>query len=123
MKAGEAKAYKWTSDGKGEYEIGEAVRDGQRHHRHPFPQRRGEGIRQPLADRDHHQEIFQPCRLSHLHPLLRGDAEEDDKGAVDKQMIRKLKTEQVNSASALWKRPKTELKSEDYHEFYKVDIP
>ena len=41
----------------------------------------------------------------------------DDKG---KETSSEAKIEQINSASALWKRPKSELKEEDYNEFYKA---
>ena len=43
--------------------------------------------------------------------------EYDDKGNVKST---EQKVDQVNSASALWKRPKSELKTEDYNEFYKT---
>ena len=41
----------------------------------------------------------------------------DDKGKVTGS---ENKTEQINSASALWKRPKSELKKADYDDFYKT---
>ena len=41
----------------------------------------------------------------------------DDKGNVTET---ENKIDQVNSASALWKRPKSELKEADYNEFYKT---
>lgn len=41
----------------------------------------------------------------------------DDKGNVTST---ENKIDQVNSASALWKRSKSELKAEDYNEFYKT---
>ncbi|MCR5063831.1 MAG: molecular chaperone HtpG, partial [Treponema sp.] len=41
----------------------------------------------------------------------------DDKG---KETGSESKIDQVNSASALWKRAKSELKEEDYNEFYKT---
>ncbi|MFL6450566.1 MAG: molecular chaperone HtpG [Bryobacteraceae bacterium] len=37
----------------------------------------------------------------------------------EKKSIKTRTTEQVNSASALWRRPKSELKDEDYKELYK----
>lgn len=41
----------------------------------------------------------------------------DDKGNVTGS---EQKTDKINSASALWKRPKSELKPEDYNDFYKT---
>ncbi len=38
---------------------------------------------------------------------------------VEKKSIASRTTEQVNAASAPWRRPKSELKDEDYKEFYK----
>ena len=38
----------------------------------------------------------------------------------DDEKKTEAKEEQVNAASALWKRPKSELKDEDYNEFYKT---
>ena len=37
----------------------------------------------------------------------------------EKKSEKKLTTEQVNAASALWRRPKSELTDEDYKELYK----
>jgi molecular chaperone HtpG len=38
---------------------------------------------------------------------------------AEKKSEKSRTTEQVNAASALWRRPKTELKDEDYKELYK----
>jgi molecular chaperone HtpG len=45
------------------------------------------------------------------------EAKTDDKGKKGKV---ESKVDQVNTASALWKRPKDELKDEDYKEFYQA---
>jgi molecular chaperone HtpG len=39
--------------------------------------------------------------------------------AEKKESIKTRTTEQVNAASAMWQRPKSELKDDDYKEFYK----
>ncbi len=39
---------------------------------------------------------------------------------LEKKSLKKRTSEQVNVASALWRRPKTELKDEDYKELYKA---
>src|ERR1700691_5360358 len=39
--------------------------------------------------------------------------------AEKKESVKSRVTEQVNAASAMWQRPKSELKDEDYKEFYK----
>ena len=38
---------------------------------------------------------------------------------TEKKSVKKRTTEQINAASALWRRPKSELKEEDYKELYK----
>ena len=45
------------------------------------------------------------------------DTEYDDEG---KEKGKTPKTEQINDATAFWKRPKNELKKKDYNEFYKT---
>ena len=50
--------------------------------------------------------------------FLTADKSEWDEN--EKKSISKRTTEQINSASALWKRPKSELKDEDYKELYKT---
>ncbi len=70
-KIGEEKAWKWTSDGKGEYEISRGRAGRRRHHGHPPPERGGQGIRGSMADRGHHPQVLQPHRLPHP-PALPG---------------------------------------------------
>jgi len=122
MKAGESTAYKWTSDGQGEYEIGEAVRDGNGTTITLYLNEEGK----EYASRWQVESIIKKYSNHVPFPIFMHYYEEtkDDNAAEgdidDKKLIRKLKTDQINSASALWKRPKNELKNEDYHEFYKV---
>ena len=47
-------------------------------------------------------------------------ADKSEWDETEKKSITKRTTEQINSASALWKRPKSELKDEDYKELYKT---
>lgn len=114
-KAGEDKAWLWTSDGKGEFEIREA-------------ERAGHGTTVTLHLNDEGREFASRWRIEDvikkysnhiafpifLHYLK---SQYDDKG---KETKKEPAVEQVNSASALWKRPKSELKEEDYREFYKT---
>ena len=39
-------------------------------------------------------------------------------GDADKETEPTEKVDQINAASALWKRPKSELSDDDYKEFY-----
>jgi len=119
-KAGEDQAYLWTSDGKGSFETkavspAEARIDAQ-------------GTRIVLHVNEEGNEYASRWQLesvikkysNHIaFPIVLHYEEKkyDDKG---KETGVEAKSEQINSASALWKRSKSELKDEDYQEFYKT---
>ncbi len=109
-KVGDEKAWKWTSDGKGEYEITEATRDGAGTTviLHLNEQGKEYANRWRIEDiiRKYSNHIPFPIHLHYQEEGQHG-------GKVDKEA-------QVNAALALWKRPKSELKEEDYKEFYKT---
>jgi len=113
-KAGSDAAFRWTSDGKGEYRIEPAERVGQ-----------GTEVRLRLNDEGEEYlsrwqvEALLKKYSNHIaYPisLVSEEPEYDDKGAENGK---KRRDEVVNAASALWRRPKAELKDEDYLEFYK----
>ncbi len=107
---GDEKAWCWASDGKGEYEITEAQRDGSGTSVTLFLVEHG----REFADRWRIQSIIHKYSNHIAFPIyLHYQEEGPHKGKVDK-------VEQVNSALALWRRPKSELKEEDYKEFYKT---
>ncbi|MCX7029885.1 MAG: molecular chaperone HtpG [Spirochaetes bacterium] len=107
---GEQKAWRWTSDGKGEFEISEAEREGC-----------GTTVTLHLneagkeyADQWRSEEIIRKYSNHIAFPIhLHYDEKGEHGGRVEK-------TEQVNAALALWKRPAKDLKDEDYKEFYKT---
>ncbi|TFG85233.1 MAG: molecular chaperone HtpG, partial [Spirochaetales bacterium] len=114
-KAGEDSGWLWTSDGKGSYSIEPGSRDGH-------------GTTVTLAMNDDGREFLSRWRLEELVKkysnhvafpirLAYEEDEYDDKGK--KTGKKSAKDEQVNSAQALWSRPKSELKNEDYIEFFK----
>ncbi|MGA2975816.1 MAG: molecular chaperone HtpG [Spirochaetia bacterium] len=109
-KIGDEKAWKWTSDGKGEYEISESQRDasGTTVLLHLNEAGREYADRWRLEDviRKYSNHIAFPIHLHYQEEGQHG-------GKVDKES-------QVNSALALWRRPKSDLKEEDYKEFYKT---
>jgi molecular chaperone HtpG len=112
-RAGDDKAWKWTSDGNSGYSIVESEREGQ-------------GTTVILNLNDAGKEYDSQWQVKtiikkysdhiafpiHLHWSETTGADDDKKTEE--------KDEQVNSASALWKRSKAELKDEDYNEFYKT---
>lgn len=120
----DSKAYAWVSEGKGEYEIGECVKDGH-----------GTEITLYLKDDDKHfasrweieniihkysEHIAFPIFLHYTESRFEddGNAKGDSKDSAPKKEIKEHKESQVNAARALWKIPKNELKPKDYKEFY-----
>ncbi len=99
--AGSGEAWKWESDGRASFTLAPAERAG-----------RGTSI--VLHLKSDQKDLLEPWRLKELvtrysdfvtHPihLVTSDG----------------KTEQVNRASALWRRPKSEITDEQYDELYR----
>jgi molecular chaperone HtpG len=109
-RTGEEKAWRWTSDGQGEYEISEAQRDGAGTtvilHLNEAGREYADRYRIEGIIRKYSNHIAFPIHLHYQEEGPHG-------GKVDKEA-------QVNSALALWRRPKGELKEDDYREFYKT---
>jgi molecular chaperone HtpG len=113
-KAGEEKAWRWTSDGSTGFEIEPAERSvaGTTVLIH-FNE---EG--KPYANNWRLQEIVKKYSNHIAFPIyLTYDKSEWNE--AEKKSVKTRTTEQVNSASALWRRPKSELTDEDYKELYK----
>lgn len=113
-KAGEEKAWKWTSDGQEGYDIEEASRDTH-----------GTTITLYLNEEGHEytsrwsiEDIVKRYSNHVAFPIYLHfeEKEYDDKGNVKST---KPAEKQINSGSAIWRRSKSELKDEDYQEFYK----
>ena len=115
-KAGEDKAWKWTSDGKGEYEIIEAERETQGTTVILHLNKEGSDF----ADRWRIESIVKkysnhiPFPIYLKYTATRFEGEGDKKKEIKEETVT-----QINAASAIWKRPKAELTDEDYNEFYK----
>jgi molecular chaperone HtpG len=113
-KAGEEGAWKWTSEGKDSYEIEPAARETQGttvilHLSEEGAEYANRWSIEDITKRYSNHVAF-PIYLTY------DEKEYGDKGEVKST---KTKTERINSGTALWRRPKTELKEEDYKEFYK----
>ena len=120
-KAGEEKAYKWVSNGDGEFEIEEA-------------QKEDFGTEITLYLNDDETEYTETYRLeaivkkysNHIPFPIFMDKEEyipaktDDDGKEIEPSKTEIKNEQINKANALWTLPKSELKDEDYKDFYQT---
>lgn len=101
-KAGEDKAWRWTSDGHGAFEIEDAERDSH-----------GTDVIVHIKKDD--KEFLEAVRIENVvktysdhiaQPVVLKAAKEDD---ADKTL---------NSASALWTRDKKDITEEQYNEFY-----
>ncbi len=113
-KAGEEDAHRWVSGGKGNYEISKDIRKEQ-----------GTTVILHLNDNGNEyanrwqiQEIVKKYSNHIAFPIFLHymDTEYDKDG---KEKEKKPKTDQINAASAFWKRSKSDLKKKDYNEFYK----
>ncbi len=116
-KAGEDKAWMWTSDGKGEYEIEEAYRDVPGTSITLFLNDEGK----EYADRWSIESIIKKYSDHVIFPIyLHYEDTKMEEENGEKVVKQESKEEQINAGSAIWKRSKSELKDEDYKEFYKT---
>jgi len=114
-KAGSDKAYKFSSDGTGEFEINEVTKEEQ-----------GTVIYIKLREDEKEflkkyrtQEIIKKYSNHIAYPIVLNYSEEESvEGSEEKKTVQK--SEQANLATALWTLSKSELKDEDYTEFYKT---
>ena len=114
-KAGEERGWRWTSDGKSGYDIEPAERDAQGTTVTLYFNEEGKEYANSWKVR----EIIKKYSNHIAFPIyLTADKSEWDE--TEKKSVKKRTTEQINSASALWKRSKSELKDEDYKELYKT---
>jgi len=113
-KAGEDQAFRWTSDGKTGFEIESSSRAAQ-------------GTSVTVHFNDDGKDYAFSWKLkdiikkysNHIAFPIFLTADENEWNEEEKKSIKQRKTEQVNAASALWKRSKSELKDDDYKELYK----
>ena len=112
-KAGEDQAWKWTSDGNSGYTIDAAERDGQ-----------GTTVILHLNDAgkeyDSRWQIQNIIKKYSDHIAFPIHLHWNETSGEGDEAKTEEKEEQVNAASALWKRSKSDLKDEDYNEFYKT---
>ncbi|NOZ90265.1 MAG: molecular chaperone HtpG [Epsilonproteobacteria bacterium] len=116
-KAGEDQAYKFTTDGTGEFEITPVTKESH-----------GTVVYIKLKDEEKEflskwkiEEIIKKYSNHIAYPIILNYTEEESVGEGDDKETKKVKkSEQVNDATALWTLPKSSLKKEDYIEFYKT---
>jgi molecular chaperone HtpG len=117
-KAGEEKSWKWISDGKTGFELEEATGDEARKsagttvliHFNEEGAQYANGWRLQEIVKKYSNHIAFPIFLTY---------EKSEWDAEKKESIKTGTTEQVNAASAMWRRSKAELADDDYKELYK----
>ena len=126
--AGDGKIWHWSSDGTNSYDIEEVAADSEIAKKYGFDDanRSGSAIEMHLnedsrefASRWKIEELIKKYSDHIAFPIYLHYEQKkyDDKG---KETASESKIDQVNSASALWKKSKSALKEEDYNEFYKT---
>ncbi len=114
-KAGEDSAWKWTSDGKGSYEISPAERQG--HGTTVICHLTEDGKR--FASRYQLEQIIRKYSDHIAFPIFL-HFEQKDYDSKGKETGSSHQREQVNRASAIWRRPKSELTEEEYKSFFQA---
>jgi molecular chaperone HtpG len=99
-RAGESQAWKWVSDGRGEFSVGESDRPG-----------RGTDV--TLHIKKGAEEFLESVRVNAIITKY------SDHIALPIKLIEGAKEEKVNQAAALWTRSKSEITEEQYRDFYR----
>ena len=127
-KAGTEKVFKWTSNGTNSYDLEELSLDSEESKKYGFDKEGTHGSAIVMSLNDESGEYASRWKVEDLikkysdhiaFPIYLHYSQNkyDDKGNVTET---ENKVDQINSASALWKRSKSELKPEDYKDFYKT---
>jgi len=98
-RAGEAQGWRWVSDGAGEFTVGEADKDTR-------------GTRIVLHLKKDAAEFLEPARLRHVVTTYSNHI------SLPIMLVEGDQRDTVNTASALWRRPRKEITAEQYTEFY-----
>ena len=123
-KAGEDTAYKWSSNGTGEFDLSACTKESA-----------GTVIYIKLKDDEvsefaskyriknivekYSNHIAYPIFLNYDEEVTEELSEEDKKAGKEAVKKTERKHEQINAATALWTQAKAKLKQEDYNSFYK----
>jgi molecular chaperone HtpG len=113
-KAGEEQAWRWISDGNTGFEIEPAERSAAGTtillHFNQEGEQYANSWRLQQIVKKYSNHIAFPIFLTY---------DKSEWNEVEKKSVKTRSTEQVNVASALWRRPKSELTEDDYKELYK----
>ena len=117
-KVGEDKTFRWTSDGKTGFDIEEATGAQARASAGTTVVIRFNDEGAQYANSWRLQEIVKKYSNHIAFPIFL-TYDKSEWNAEKKESIKTRVTEQVNAASAMWQRSKSELTDDDYKEFYK----
>ena len=117
-KAGEDKTFKWTSDGKTGFDLEEVTGGEARSAAGTTVLIHFNEEGSTYANSWRLQEIVKKYSNHIAFPIFL-TYDKSEWNAEKKESIKSRVTEQVNAASAMWQRSKSELTDEEYKEFYK----
>ena len=116
-KPGEQKAWLWSSDGKGEFDISEGKKEKYGTEVKLYLNDEGKEYASrwqiELLIKKYSDHISFPIYLEYDSIKYEGEGD-------NRKEVKEHKIDKINSGSALWKRPKSELTDKDYNEFYKT---
>ena len=116
-KAGEEQAYMFSTDGTGEYETKPVTKE--EHGTIIYIKMKEE--EKEFLDKYRTEGVIKKYSNHIAYPIMLNYAEEETEGEGDDAVTKTVqKSEQANAATALWTLSKSELKKEDYIEFYKT---
>ncbi len=123
-KAGDEDAYKWSSDGSGEFDLDKVIKESV-----------GTVIYIKLKDEEaaefatkerittivgkYSNHIAYPIFLNYVEEVTEELSKEDTKAGKKAKKSEEKKHEKINEATALWMQAKSKLKKEEYNDFYK----
>ena len=116
-KAGEEQAYMFSTDGTGEYEVKPVTKE--EHGTIMYIKLKEE--EKEFLEKERVQTVVKKYSNHIAYPIMLNYSEEVTEGEGEEKTTKtENKTEQINAATALWTLSKSELKKEDYTEFYQT---
>ncbi len=112
-KAGEEKAYKFISDGSGEFEVNEVIKESH-------------GTVVYIKLKEDAKEYLEPFKIKEIvkkysnHIPYKIYMKYQEETTEDGKTKKEEKSELINDATALWTLPKSQIKEKEYIEFYKT---
>ena len=120
--AGAEQAYRWSSDGSGQFTV-DAAEDGARGTEIVLHLKEGEdeflkAWRFESLINKYSDHIAFPIKVKKPAERAEADETDEDESETPAAVVSEATWQTVNQASALWTRPKSELSDSDYQNFY-----